>query len=249
MPIPLRDVITEEYYKTTSSRSHTDLKLHYQNSVKGLLRWLGPWLPSGKENCCLDLGCGLGEMIYLLECKGYKNTVGVNLCKEEIELAKDFIKGKLVYDDVLNYLKGCQSESIDFITALNFLEHLTKNDLLSVLNEAKRVLKPGGTLVAIVPNAISPFSGLTRHWDITHEWAFTPNNFRQLAALTGFDSEIDFRECGPRVHGFFSAARYLLWQVLRFFVATWFLVEVANTRGGIYTMDMLVRLRVKSDNV
>jgi len=94
----------------------------------------------------------------------------------------------------------------------------------------------------MVPNAISPFGGLTRHWDITHEWAFTPNNFQQLAPLAGFDSRVEFRECGPVVHGVVSAARYLLWQFIRAGIATRFLIEVGDTKGGVYTMDMLVRL-------
>jgi hypothetical protein len=99
----------------------------------------------------------------------------------------------------------------------------------------------------MVPNAISPFGTLTRHWDITHEWAFTPNNFRQLAELTNFDPEMEFRECGPVVHGLTSAIRYILWQGIRLAIATRFLVEVADTKGGIYTMDMLVRLRVPTE--
>jgi hypothetical protein len=95
----------------------------------------------------------------------------------------------------------------------------------------------------MVPNALSPFGAMTRHWDITHEWAFTPNNFRQLVALADLDSEIEFRECGPMVHGLVSAARYVLWQAVRLGIAVWFLIEVADTKGGVYTMDMLVRLR------
>ena len=95
----------------------------------------------------------------------------------------------------------------------------------------------------MVPNAISPFGSVTRYWDITHEWAFTPNNFYQLAALTGFDSTIDFRECGPIPHGVLSVGRYLLWRAIRCAIALWFLIEVGTLRSSVFTMDMLVRLR------
>ena len=135
-------------------------------------------------------------------------------------------------------------ESFDFISAFNFLEHLPKDTLRDVLIETRRVLRPGGTLVAMVPNAISPFSGITRYWDITHEWAFTPNNFRQLAALTGWDPTVEFRECGPVPHGLVSGIRYLIWQAIRLGIAGWMLVELADRKGGVYTMDMLVRLRL-----
>jgi hypothetical protein len=96
----------------------------------------------------------------------------------------------------------------------------------------------------MVPNAISPFSGTTRYWDITHEWAFSTNNFRQLAALVGFEPEVEFRECGPVPHGVVSGIRFLLWRVIRLGIAGWLLVELADHKGGVYTMDMLVRLRL-----
>ncbi|MEA2205378.1 MAG: hypothetical protein QOE77_2154 [Blastocatellia bacterium] len=210
----------------------------------GLGLKLRPWLPANKEARCLDLACGCGEFLYLLESVGFTNTAGVDLCKEELDQARNHIQGALHHADVLDHLKSCQPESLDLVSALNLLEHLSKDMLLALLTECRRVLKPGGTLIAMVPNAVSPFGSLTRHWDITHEWAFTTNNFRQLAALVGFDPDVDFRECGPRVHGLVSGVRYLLWQGIRCAIAAWFLIELGSTKDGIYSMDMLVRLRV-----
>ena len=243
---PLTDQVADGYYKTTAGRSHHASRAYYESSAKGLVRGLGQWLPKNHDARCLDVGCGCGEMIYLLEQAGFSDTTGVDLCKEELEEAGRYVRGSLVHADALVYLNTLKSNSVDFLTALNFLEHLSKDKLYALLKECRRVLRPGGTVVAIVPNAISPFGGLTRHWDITHEWAFTPNNFRQLAALIGFDNKVEFRECGPRVHGVVSAVRYVLWQVLRGAIATWFMIEVATTKDGIYSMDMLVRLRVPS---
>ncbi|HEY8186875.1 MAG TPA: class I SAM-dependent methyltransferase [Pyrinomonadaceae bacterium] len=243
---PLTDQVADAYYKTTAGRGHRSSGEYYEYAALGLKLKLQQWLPENREAICLDLACGCGEFLYLAEKSGFVNTTGVDLCKEELEQARHHVKATLVQVDVLAYLKEAESASLDFISALNLLEHLSKDALLAVLNECRRVLKPGGALVAMVPNAVSPFGGLTRHWDITHEWAFTPNNFRQLAALVGFDREVEFRECGPRVHGFVSAIRYALWQVLRGLIATWFMIEVGTTKDGIYSMDMLVRLHVPS---
>jgi len=121
--------------------------------------------------------------------------------------------------------------------------------LLATLTEIGRVLRRRGTLVAMVPNAVSPFGGLTRHWDITHQWAFTPNNFRQLAAQANLDSNVEFRECGPVAHGVLSGVRYVLWQVIRAGIAAWFLIEVADIKGGVYTMDMMVRLHAPETRI
>lgn len=243
----LNEQIAENYFHTTAERSHVASSEYYERASDGLLLRLDSWLPKNPDADCLDLASGCGEMLYLLERQGFRNTTGVDLCQEELEQAKPFIKGRLNCADVVDFLRQREAQSLDFVTALNFLEHLSKDKLLVVLKEVRRVLRPNGTLVAMVPNAISPFGSVTRHWDITHEWAFTPNNFRQLAVLTGFEPDIEFRECGPVAHGIVSALRYLLWQVIRLAIATWFLIEVADTKGGIYTMDMLVRLRIAND--
>lgn len=243
MPASLSNEITRTYYQTTARRGHAASRDHYERAADGLLNRLRPWLPESREARCLDLAAGCGETVYLLEREGFRHVTGVDLCQEELEHAASYVRGSLVCADVLDYLRQSGSASFDVVTALNFLEHVSKDKLLSILSEARRVLRPGGVLIAMVPNAISPFGGLTRHWDITHEWAFTPNNFRQLAALTGFDPEVKFRECGPVAHGVVSAVRYLLWQVIRAGIAAWLLIEVANPKGGVYTMDMLVRLR------
>jgi SAM-dependent methyltransferase len=238
--------IVQMYYSTTAERGHAQTLDHYQRAAAGLRLRLKPWLPKDRTARCLELACGCGELLYLLEQEGFQHTRGVDLCGEELERARSYVKGELIKADVLDYLKQCDSRSIDFVVAFNFLEHLNKDALVATLREVARVLRPRGTLVAMVPNAISPFGGLTRHWDMTHEWAFTPNNFRQLAPLADLDSRVDFRECGPIVHGLISGIRYLLWQIIRATIATWFLVEVADTKGGVYTMDMLVRLHARA---
>lgn len=239
----LNSEVAQSYYATTAKRSHSSTRAHYQNAADGLSRRLRPWIPSDRSAKCLDLACGCGELIFLLERMGFENTAGVDLCEEELAQARGHVSGQLTKADVLDHLVSLESGSLDLITALNLLEHLSKDKLLAVLKECRRVLRPGGTLVAMVPNAVSPFGSLTRHWDITHEWAFTTNNFRQLARLVGFADEIEFRECGPEVHGVISGIRFVLWQFLRAALAFRFLIELGTTKDRIYTMDMLVRLR------
>jgi 2-polyprenyl-3-methyl-5-hydroxy-6-metoxy-1,4-benzoquinol methylase len=245
-PSRLSDQVADAYYQTTAGRGHQSSRAYYENNANGLMRSLRGWLPTDKNARCLDLACGCGELLYLLERAGYRNTAGVDLCREELEEARRYVRGSLFQADVLEHLRTLESNSLDFLTALNFLEHVSKDKLLAVLKECRRVLRPGGTLAAMVPNAVSPFGSITRYWDITHEQAFTTNNFRQLAALVAFDTEVEFRECGPRIHGFVSALRYLLWQVLRAAIASWLMIEIATTKDWIYSMDMLVRLRVPS---
>ena len=239
--------ITNAYYQTTAARSHEATLRYYEENAAALLRRFRRWLPESKDANCLDLACGCGEFVFLLETLGYKNVAGVDLCEEELIHGRKFVKAPLFDADVLDFLRTSSTASLNFITALNFLEHVSKEKLLEILRECSRVLRPGGTLVAMVPNAVSPFGSLTRHWDITHEWAFTTNNFRQLATLCGFSPDVNFRECGPEPHGLVSAARFALWQLVRAGIAMRLLVELGTTKDRIYTMDMLVKLRRASN--
>jgi len=233
--------VVERYFTTTSSRCGAVDESYYRRAVPGLRRRLGPWLPR-KGDRILDLGCGLGELLYLGRSIGCARMVGVNLCREEIEAARPYVDASFECLDILEYLKAAE-ETFDCIFALNILEHLDKDTLLEVLRLSSARLTPGGALVAMVPNALSPLGTVTRHWDITHEWAFTPNNFRQLAPLAGFSGHVEFRECGPVPHGFVSGARWLLWQGIRALIKFYLLVEVADTKGSLYTMDMMVRMK------
>ena len=234
--------IISKYFETTSARSASLSREYYEAALPGLRRLLRGWLPSA-ESSALDLGCGLGEVLHLLVQSGCKEVVGVNLCQDEVEAARRFVEAQFHCQDILEYLKA-EGPTFDWIGAFNILEHLEKEEVLDVLRLCRGRLQPGGVFVAMVPNAISPMSSVTRHWDYTHEWAFTPNNFRQLALLTGFSPDMEFRECGPVPHGVISATRWLMWQLIRAAIGSYLLVESASTKGGVYSMDMLVRLRV-----
>jgi SAM-dependent methyltransferase len=243
MDSTLQEQVTLNYYATTASRAHSASVEYYDSCAANVSRWLRDWLPPDKRALCVDLAAGCGEVQYFLERQGFGNTIGVDLCKEELEQGRAFVRGELVNADILTFLKSAADSSIDFMSALNILEHLDKDYLLEVLKEARRTLRPGASLVAMVPNAVSPFGGLTRHWDITHQSAFTTNSIRQLAALTGFDQSVEFREIGPSAHGPISLIRSILWQSIRFLIAARLMIEVATVKDGIYTMDMLARLR------
>ena len=252
MASSLRDEIARRYFETTAvrgSRGRQTTRAYYDAVGKQLAPRLRPWLPADRTARCVELAAGCGEALYILEKEGFHNLVGVELCADELEQVRPHVRVELVYANAVDYLTGCQTHSVDFVLALNFLEHLPKDTLLALLTEVARVLRPGGTMVAMVPNAVSPLGGLTRHWDMTHEWAFTPNNFYQLAALAGFDHRVDFREWGPAPHGIVSGIRYLLWQGVRALIAFRLLIEVASTKGGIYTMDMLVRMHAPQEEM
>ncbi len=237
-----RDLVVRYYFETTSAAGSAFSEQAFAFSQQGLIRRLGPWLDV-KGKVVVDLGSGTGELCALAVQGGAARVTGVNLSEGEVEFARQRVAADFVVDDIGRYLATLPDESVDRIFALNILEHVDKDTLVSVLQHACRVLRPEGALVAMVPNATSPFGGMTRYWDITHFNAFTPSSVHQLTRLVGFGYEPDFRECGPVPHGLVSGIRYLLWQGIRGLVAFWLFVELGSSKGGIYTADMMFRLR------
>jgi len=237
--------VLKDYFQTTSAVGIAGESQDYKQSTAGLRRALGNWLDiSGKD--IVDLGSGTGELCWLVHNHGARKVVGVNLCQEEIDFASQHVPVKFVNQDIVSFLTQQPDKSCDRIFALNILEHLDKDQIVKILEESIRSLREGGQLVAMVPNATSPFGCMTRYWDITHKLAFTPSSVRQLMRLCGF-ARAEFRELGPRPHGIISAIRYLLWQACRAMIWFRLMIEAASGKGGIYTADMLFRL-IKEDS-
>lgn len=231
--------IIEEYFRTTSAAGSATTKEGFESSVLGLRRRLARWCDvAGKD--VIDLGAGTGEFCCLAKRAGAQSVVGVNLSQDEIDFALQRVDAQFVRQDVAAYLGQCAAGTVDRIFALNILEHLDKDTLVNVLENAFRVLRPGGQFVGIVPNATSPFGGMTRYWDITHQTAFTPSSVRQLARLIGY-GEVEFRECSPVPHGLVSGFRFALWQLVRLAIFGYLMIESASNKGGIYTADMMFR--------
>lgn len=232
--------VIDQYFETTSSRTAFTEEMK-ANAIATFGRLLGDWGTQSGE-VMVDLGSGMGEGCLFALSRGAASATGINLSGGENALARERVPGATFLDtDLVSGLKSLADNSVDRIMALNILEHIDKQTLATVLEQAARVLKPTGYLVAMTPNAGSPFGSMTRYWDITHEIAYTPSAFRQIGLLCGF-KRFDFRECGPRPHGVVSTIRYVLWQMIRLSIKFRLLVEMASTKGGIYTADMLTRM-------
>jgi SAM-dependent methyltransferase len=230
--------VARQYFETTSAAGVASDD--FRATTAGLRRGLGPWLDVAGRRV-VDLGCGTGGLCWLARAGGAAHVVGVNLSQGEIDFARPRVDAELVCQDILDYLRGCPDESVDVVFALNILEHLEKETLVAVLEQARRCLVPGGVLVAMVPNATSPFGGMTRYWDITHCTAFTPSSVVQLMRLCGF-ARAEFREWGPVPHGIVSGLRYAAWQLIRAGTRLRLMIETGGDKGRVYTADMLFRL-------
>jgi SAM-dependent methyltransferase len=238
--VTTRERVVRSYFETTSSRNAANAT-NLTATLQGLGRLLGDWSPQPGAHI-VDLGSGMGETCAFAMQRGAASATGINLSEGENALARTLAPDATFLDaDLVTGMAGIADNSVDGIYALNILEHLDKEQLSAVLENAARILKPSGYLVAVTPNAGSPFGAMTRYWDITHQIAYTPSSIRQIGLLCGFTG-FAFRECGPRPHGIVSGIRYILWQFIRLKIKIRLLIELASTKEGIYTADMLMKL-------
>lgn len=125
-------------------------------------------LPFKKEDIkVLDVGCGRGEWLELLNEKGYK-TKGIDL--NRVMVAKSQELGLNVEEyDVIEYLKSLKAKSLSVITGFHIIEHLPFDILVEMYKESYRVLKSGGMVIFETPNPENVFVGTSNFYtDPTH---------------------------------------------------------------------------------
>ncbi len=202
------------------------------------------WLPADYAAPILDLGCGHGNSLYLLEQAGYSNLTGVDLGTEQLALAARFAPtAKLVQDDLVNFLSNCSSQ-YELVVCLNVIEHFKKEELFGFLDLLATVLKSGGRVIFETPNAESPWFGAVAYADLTHEWFFTPHGLADMLTLVGLDG-YEARPSEPVRSGVKSWGRYLVWQFINKALVIWNLAETGSAGSHIYTR-VFVAAAIKS---
>ncbi len=228
--------IYSSYVETANGRGLGQMSL--ENQARQFRQRLQAFLPPDKGAPILDLGCGCGEFLYFLHREGYTNLHGVDLSPQQVEVAQGLgLPGvKLEVGDALDYLQR-HVANFALINAQNLLEHFTRDELFTLLDALVAALLPGGTLLAVVPNADSPFGNRTRYWDITNELSFTPSSLLLVLKAVGLP-EVRFLEQGPVVHGVKTAIRYSLWQLIRLGLKLCHFAEMAEDPYHIFTQFM-----------
>jgi SAM-dependent methyltransferase len=98
----------------------------------------------------LDVGCGRGEWLELLRENGL-DAYGVDVNFAMISTCR--AKGLQVeHQDVLTYLRNLPDRTLGAITGFHIVEHLPFSDLVGLIDDVIRVLKPGGLAIFETPN-------------------------------------------------------------------------------------------------
>lgn len=114
------------------------------------LPFVKPFQEQIETPIAVDMGCGRGEWLEMLHNLGF-DAKGVDIDQGMLRAAQK--KGLNVeLGDGLDYLKRIPDHSVAVASAFHVLEHLPFNEVLSFFEQCKRILIPGGLLIAETPN-------------------------------------------------------------------------------------------------
>lgn len=143
-------------------------------------------MASGKENVSiLDLGCGSGEWLELLQENGYRPK-GIEVNRVAILRCREFGLD-VTESDVIKYLKSIEKGSIDVITGFHIIEHLSFSKLNRLFEEAFAVLKSSGMIILETPNPTNILvSTYDFYRDPGHIRPLHPDTINFIAEFRGF---------------------------------------------------------------
>jgi len=155
------------FYRVFEERHRGSCEL-IKSRLEIYLPFVRPLKTLGRTQLALDLGCGRGEWMELLQDIGFQ-VKGVDLDEGMLEACQK--RGlDVTLCDAIEYIKTQPNESLDVISAFHFVEHIPFDVLRLLVDEAHRVLKPGGLLILETPNSENLLVGTSSFYlDPTHQ--------------------------------------------------------------------------------
>lgn len=135
----------------------------------------------------LDLGCGRGEWLELLRDNG---TTAKGVDSNLAMTAQCRTRGLDVEEgEALAYLRSLPDCSLGLITCFHMIEHIPFVSVVSLLDEAVRVLRPGGLLILETPNPKNlTVASQSFYLDPTHLKPLPPEMLRFFVEAAGFSN-------------------------------------------------------------
>ena len=158
-----------------------------QQRLEVYLPFVQPVCAAYPEALVLDLGCGRGEWLELLQ-KNSIAAMGVDLDTGMLEACQQ-INLKVQCQDALESLKQLQDGSASVVSAFHLVEHLPFDRVKDLVAECHRVLKPGGLLIMETPNPEN-FMVATHNFylDPTHLRPIPPDLLAFMPEYLGYES-------------------------------------------------------------
>ncbi len=143
----------------------------------------------------LDVGCGRGEWLALLTEQGFEpHGVDLNIAMIEHCRERGF---DVTHEDAVSVMRTQPENSHALVSAFHLIEHLPFDVLYNLVDQANRILAPGGVLILETPNPENVLVGShTFYHDPTHRNPITPTAISFLLTYLGF-SDVEVRRFNP----------------------------------------------------
>jgi len=180
------------YYQSENYISHSDTseglinKLYHKVRIRTLAnkKKLVEHLTAKSAGSILDVGCGTGAFLHIMQHAGWKIT-GLEPDETARKKAQELYQLNLESSEKLFSLPA---ESFDAITLWHVLEHV--HSLHDYIDQLKKLLKPGGRLFIAVPNYTSYDESIYKEfwaaYDVPrHLYHFSPKAMETLLERHG----------------------------------------------------------------
>ena len=168
----------EERYRGSQEQIRLRLRV-YLPFIKPLIGLYG-------DAKAVDLGCGRGEWLELLKEEGF-DARGVDLDEGMLVACKELGLNVQV-GDAVGFLKELPEASQVIVSGFHLVEHIPFVDVQALVQEALRVLKPGGLLILETPNPENIVVGSSSFYlDPTHQRPIPPQLLAFLPDYYGYE--------------------------------------------------------------
>lgn len=176
--------MTEGFYKAFEDKYRgTSEVIKFRQTV--YIPFIKPLLSLDENHKAIDLGCGRGEWLEILQELGF-DPLGIDLDIDMLNTCRG--KNLKVHSrDAVAFLKELPENSHTLISGFHIVEHIPFENLQILVQEALRVLIPGGLLILETPNPENITVGASNFYiDPTHNKPIPPPLLAFLPEYYGY---------------------------------------------------------------
>lgn len=221
-----RSILYGNYYTTQAGKQTIDVRQNVTAHHRQLAADFRGLLPNRLDATFLDLGCGFGSFLLLLQQQGYRHLKGIDMSREQVEIAHKNGLKEVVCGNIFEFLQN-DIQTYDCITAIDVIEHFTKDELVQFLQLVLPRLSTDGVLIMRTCNADALLPSPYTYGDFTHETLLNKGSAEQLLNAVGFGQAVVYpsvivsasiwKTAVQRIlfAGFWLGARLLLFSTAR----------------------------------
>ena len=174
--------MNKEYLDIVYSRRSKPLTNYPEKLVDFIIKKAN--LNIGSYQTIFEPGVGLGDHLRIFKDKGF-NVRGADISYKSKEFSNDLDIDVMDSDGKAFPYKN---ETFDIVYSKSFIEHL--DDPEFYLNEAYRILKPGGKIITLTPDWVANHKKF--YDDYTHKSPFSKVSLKNIKLACGFNDVNSF---------------------------------------------------------